>query len=60
MRFKDEDRIETTEMRMMCGKTLKDKVRHENIKKSPSSKYTRIPEESEVEMEWLRGKKKSR
>ena len=35
MRSKDENRIETTEMRMlrmMCGKTLKDKVRNENIR----------------------------
>ena len=36
MRSEDENRIETTEMstlRMMCGKTLKDKARNENIRK---------------------------
>ena len=33
MRSEDENRIEATEMRVLCGKTLKDKVRNENIKK---------------------------
>ena len=33
MRSEDENRIETTEMRVLCGKTLKDEVRNENIKK---------------------------
>ena len=36
MRSEDENRIKTTEMRMlrmMCEKTLKDKVRNENIRK---------------------------
>ena len=36
MRSENENRIETIEMRrlrMMCGKTLKDKTRNENIKK---------------------------
>ena len=33
MRSEDENSIETTEMRMMCGKTLKEEVRNESIRK---------------------------
>ena len=33
MRPEDENRIETTAMKMMCGKTLKDKARNENNRK---------------------------
>ena len=37
----DENRIETTEMRMMCGKTLKDKARNVNIRKTVQVKNIR-------------------
>ena len=33
MRSEDENSIETTEMRMMCGKILKEEVRNETIRK---------------------------
>ena len=63
MRSEEENRIETTEMRMlrmMCGKTLKHKARNQNIRKIVQVENIREYLRSlEVEMEWLRGKNES-